>query len=79
MNQRNRVRIPNVTLPAEKFMKVIVTSTCPYCKQEYRREEYLGIPIGILGLTVCDKCMPDKERFIMCGNEKVWHVNVQET
>lgn len=36
--------------------KILVTSECPSCKLSYTREEYNGMPWGVLALTMCSNC-----------------------
>ena len=52
-------------------LKIVVTTKCPICEQEFTREAYVGIPIGVLGLTVCPDCC-NGENIMIVGNTKPW-------
>lgn len=41
-----------------------VTSICPTCQKEWTRETYEGVPIGFLGLEICNECGGNEEIFI---------------
>ena len=42
----------------EKSMskQIEVTSKCPICHQLWTRMEYDSIPIGVMGLSMCNEC-----------------------